>query len=121
MVVDTGTYPPEWLTSEIQAEIYQRAEWRCEHCGIEFVPGTTIAREAKRRDGKPMILTCHHLDGNPANCDYTNLVALCQRCHLHVQGKWRPGGVLPPEWGVPDWIEKRGLEYRQVVQHELFD
>jgi hypothetical protein len=33
------------------------------------------------------ILTVHHLDGNKGNCRWWNLVALCQRCHLTVQGK----------------------------------
>ncbi|MCZ7544939.1 MAG: hypothetical protein M5R40_16085 [Anaerolineae bacterium] len=35
-------------------------------------------------------------DGDPGNCPDANLVApnlvaLCQRCHLHVQALWRPG------------------------------
>lgn len=60
-------------------------------------------------------------DGNKANCDWTNLLACCQRCHLHIQGRWQPGGVLPPEWGVPEWVTERGLAYRQVVQHALFE
>lgn len=33
------------------------------------------------------ILTVHHLDGNKANCRWWNLAALCQRCHLQIQGK----------------------------------
>jgi hypothetical protein len=33
------------------------------------------------------ILTVHHLDGDKANCRWWNLVALCQRCHLQIQGK----------------------------------
>jgi hypothetical protein len=33
------------------------------------------------------ILTVHHLDGNKLNCRWWNLVALCQRCHLEIQGK----------------------------------
>jgi len=35
------------------------------------------------------ILTVHHLDGNKLNCRWWNLVALCQRCHLEIQGKVR--------------------------------
>jgi hypothetical protein len=35
------------------------------------------------------ILTVHHLDGDKANCRWWNLVALCQRCHLTIQGKVR--------------------------------
>lgn len=33
------------------------------------------------------ILTVHHLDSNKLNCRWFNLVALCQRCHLEIQGK----------------------------------
>jgi hypothetical protein len=32
-------------------------------------------------------LTVHHLDLNPANCAWWNLVALCQKCHLQIQAK----------------------------------
>ena len=32
-------------------------------------------------------LTVHHLDLNPANNMWWNLVPLCQRCHLRIQGK----------------------------------
>lgn len=35
------------------------------------------------------ILTVHHLDGVKLNCRWWNLVALCQRCHLTIQGKVR--------------------------------
>jgi hypothetical protein len=33
------------------------------------------------------ILTVHHLDGDKANCRWWNLAALCQRCHLEIQGR----------------------------------
>lgn len=33
------------------------------------------------------ILTVHHLDGVKANLVWWNLAALCQRCHLTIQGK----------------------------------
>ena len=33
------------------------------------------------------VLTVHHLDGNKANCADWNLAALCQRCHLKIQGR----------------------------------
>ena len=33
------------------------------------------------------VLTVHHLDMDPANCEAWNLAALCQRCHLRIQGK----------------------------------
>lgn len=36
------------------------------------------------------ILTVHHLDGNKANCEWWNLLPLCQRCHLTVQSRVDP-------------------------------
>jgi hypothetical protein len=43
------------------------------------------------------ILTVHHLDGNKANCRWWNLVALCQRCHLEIQGRVVMDRVWPHE------------------------
>jgi|GEM_PF-1728097 len=114
-------YPPEWVSGEIQSEIYERANWRCEHCGEEFHEGTTIAKTARNADGKPRILTVHHLDGNPANCDWTNLLACCQVCHLHIQAVWKPGGVLPAHWEQPPrWIAERELPYKPNGQLSLW-
>jgi 5-methylcytosine-specific restriction endonuclease McrA len=36
------------------------------------------------------VLTVHHFDGNKANNRWWNLMALCQRCHLTVQGRVNP-------------------------------
>lgn len=36
------------------------------------------------------ILTVHHLDGNKANCEWWNLLSLCQRCHLQIQCRVNP-------------------------------
>lgn len=50
------------------------------------------------------ILTVHHLDGNKLNCRWWNLAALCQRCHLTIQGKvkmHRPYFLEHSEWFKP--------------------
>ncbi len=49
------------------------------------------------------ILTVHHLDGNKANCRWWNLAALCQRCHLQIQGKVQMERVWP--WEHSDWFK----------------
>lgn len=69
----TGEYPPDW--PEISTQVKEEAGWCCERCG--------------HRDDRPSghVLTVHHLDGNKANCARWNLAALCQKCHLHCQGK----------------------------------
>ena len=49
---------------------------KCIRCGSPSVPGR--------------ILTTHHFDGNKSNCEWWNLMSLCQRCHLKVQGRVNP-------------------------------
>ena len=90
---------------------------------MEFVPHTTKAVQARNRNGKPTILTVHHLDGQPENCAYENLLVCCQVCHLHIQGVWKPGRMLPASWWpvVPQWLVERGLTYLEPpVQLGLF-
>lgn len=36
------------------------------------------------------ILTVHHCDGDKSNCEWWNLLALCQRCHLQIQCRVNP-------------------------------
>jgi len=49
------------------------------------------------------ILTVHHLDGDKANCRWWNLAALCQRCHLEIQGRVRMERRWPHEHS--DWFK----------------
>lgn len=68
----------------------------CRHDGPIRVDGRVIEKignigiagmiiEAKWR-----VLTVHHLDGDKANDAWWNTLALCQRCHLHIQTKVDP-------------------------------
>lgn len=66
-------YPPNW--DEIAARVKDEANWKCMRCGHPHDPANGYA------------LTVHHLDLNPANCEWWNLPALCQRCHLVIQAK----------------------------------
>ena len=43
----------------------------------------------KEVQARSRILTVHHLNGDKLDCRWWNLVALCQRCHLTIQGKVR--------------------------------
>lgn len=50
------------------------------------------------------ILTVHHLNGIKADCRWWNLAALCQRCHLTIQGRVRMEQLFPfehSEWFKP--------------------
>lgn len=108
-------YPANW--DELRHAAYERAHWKCEHCGMEFEEGTTAAIHHRNADGSPVRLTVHHLDGDTANNDWRNLLACCQICHLHIQGRWKPG--WPSPWRpVPAWLLFRELPY--YVQLALF-
>jgi len=69
----TGIYPPDWPA--IARAVKEAAGWKCVRCGV-----------AHAREGWN-ILTVHHLDGDPSNCRWWNIPALCQRCHLSIQGR----------------------------------
>lgn len=66
-------YPDNW--KEIAKAVKDRNNWKCERCG----------HENDLKTGH--VLTVHHLDGNKSNCQDWNLAALCQRCHLRIQGR----------------------------------
>jgi hypothetical protein len=89
-----GDYPADW--AEIAARVKREAGQRCEHCGHPD------ERETWH------VLTVHHLDGDKSNCAPENLVALCQRCHLHIQHRFIVGQIVM-EIFRPDWMRKRGL------------
>jgi len=68
-----GDYPENW--EEIAKQVKDEANWRCIRCNHPH----------DIESGH--VLTVHHLDMNPGNCAWWNVVALCQRCHLHIQHK----------------------------------
>jgi hypothetical protein len=85
-------YPENW--HQIALTIKHAAGWLCEHCGHPHqFPGR--------------LLTVHHINGDKANCEDNNLVALCQACHLHWQHRFSPGQLIMA-FALPDWMTKRG-------------
>jgi 5-methylcytosine-specific restriction endonuclease McrA len=72
-------YPKNW--PEIRAAILQRAENKCEICGI--------ANYSIRENGSKVVLTIAHLDHTPENCAPENLKALCQKCHNTYDARHR--------------------------------
>jgi hypothetical protein len=102
-------YPLAWHES-IKHMVRADADHRCVRCGHPYRTGQNGSGEWSPCDercthkDKPgdwrwgpygtdepesrwRILTVHHLDGDKRNCRWWNLCALCQRCHLTVQGK----------------------------------
>lgn len=89
-------YPNEWPT--VARAIKDAAGWRCVRCGHPHerpgqpVPCDEHCDPTRHRgglnDGKQRILTVHHLlEKDKHNLAWWNLVPLCQRCHLIIQGK----------------------------------
>lgn len=68
-----GEYPADW--HEIANRVKDAAGRKCIRCGHGHCVATGH------------VLTVHHLDMNPANCEWWNLAALCQRCHLNIQAR----------------------------------
>ncbi|RLC34408.1 hypothetical protein DRH14_03045 [Candidatus Shapirobacteria bacterium] len=66
-------YPDNW--PEIARNTKEEARGRCVRCGHPHNPKLGYT------------LTVHHLDLNPTNCEWWNMPALCQRCHLQIQSK----------------------------------
>jgi len=62
--------------SELLQKLYQRSGSRCEgyKVGLDCVVRLT-------EDLEPLI---HHIDGNPRNNDFSNLVLLCPNCHSEI-------------------------------------
>lgn len=88
-----GEYIPE--RKALHNAVRAAAGDRCIRCG--HPSGDTFAermpcdeRCTHPRDGKLRILTVHHLDGHKANNRWWNLLALCQSCHLTIQGRVIP-------------------------------
>ncbi len=75
MPCDYTIYPPNWKT-EIRPRILNRANHKCEYCGIE--------NYSINSRGSKIILTIAHLDHDPENWKVKDnrLAALCQACHF---------------------------------------
>lgn len=85
-------YPKNW--KQISEDIrFNRAENKCEICGaINYSYINKHTRELCTRDENDairIILTVAHLDHNPENCDYSNLKAMCQKCHNNYDKEHR--------------------------------
>jgi hypothetical protein len=112
---DKSLYPPDWPA--ISKRVRERAGQRCQWCGRGNGQVHAVAPDGAwcelggerwhDNKGNPIpsrgqlatcceasdwhatktVLTVAHLDHDPTNCDESNLVALCQRCHLNYDAK----------------------------------
>jgi 5-methylcytosine-specific restriction endonuclease McrA len=104
MPMDRSLYPPNW--DEIALSVKERDKWKCQECSRECrKPGENPVEFLKRLHSSPcselpapdeflfypgrFVLTVAHLDQQPANCDRSNLRALCSVCHLRYDSQFR--------------------------------
>jgi 5-methylcytosine-specific restriction endonuclease McrA len=74
MPINYKEYHPKWsLISRLIR--FRRAGNRCEWCGAENYQAHPIT-------GSKVVLTVAHIDHDKENNRFSNLAALCQRCHL---------------------------------------
>lgn len=88
-------YPKNW--KQISEYIrFVRADNICESCGaINYSFVNKHTREIclqDEDDAIKIVLTVAHLDHNPANNDYNNLKAMCQKCHNNYDKAHRQRG-----------------------------
>lgn len=88
-----------------------------EELSAGFVAADTIPIYAPegRIDAEWRVLTVHHLTGQKADCRWWNLAALCQRCHLQIQGRVRMEQVYPHEHS--EWFKPYAAGYYAAVYH----
>jgi len=89
MPMNRALYPANW--EEIAFAVKETAGWRCQECGKAcYQPGERVIT-------RRLVLTVHHRDGNPGNCESDNLVALCAPCHLRADRDRRRLAALVAE------------------------
>jgi hypothetical protein len=103
-------YPGNWR--EIAIKVKAAAGWRCVRCGHPHeYPGRMVncddlcianKHPGGLNDGRQRMLTVHHLDGDKANCEWWNLAALCQVCHLIIQARYEP--MQLQFWPEEEWL-----------------
>ena len=89
---DPARYPENW--HELARQVKEAAGWCCEQCGHRHAPEEGYT------------LTVHHIDGDTFNSAATNLVALCQRCHLSLHQRQLVGQFWF-DFARPDWLQRR--------------
>jgi 5-methylcytosine-specific restriction endonuclease McrA len=84
-----GKYPSDWKA--LATACKDAAGWKCIRCNH---PNDLPSGH---------VLTVHHFNGDKSNCEWWNLLALCQRCHLSFQGKVNP--ETPWMFEHSDWLK----------------
>jgi hypothetical protein len=122
-------YPYAWNRT-IKGLVREEAGNRCLRCRHPYPPGSgewsdcdeqcTHGGPVRVKDGchveaRWRILTTHHLNGVKADCRWWNLVPLCQRCHLTIQGKVKMNRPWP--WEHTDWFKPYAAAFYAFKYH----
>jgi hypothetical protein len=103
MPIDYKKYSPDWLDI-IRPDILRRAGYKCEFCkvkhkayGYRLIDGSFV--ELDKSDKMyveklghkfiRIILTISHKNHDIKDNDYSNLQALCQKCHINYDKDFR--------------------------------
>lgn len=133
-MIDYTKYPKNWL-NEIRPHILERAQNKCEWCGVDnYAVGARdkhgvwhdeVAIHAMSAgvgddlfgdfpDMIKIVLTIAHIDNpDPMDCRHENLAALCQRCHLNHDRAHHLSNAKVTRW------QKRKAAIRESGQLEL--
>jgi len=99
MPINYNDYHPKWsLISRLIR--YRRAGNCCEECGAENYQPHPVT-------GSKVVLTVAHLDQDRSNNRFSNLKALCQRCHFEHD---RPYNILKRKYGKDYLKNQKKLE-----------
>jgi hypothetical protein len=79
MPIDYSKYCHDWKLRSRFVRFY-RARNKCEKCSAENYKSHPVT-------GSKVILTVAHLDHDISNNSLSNLMAMCQRCHLRYDAK----------------------------------
>lgn len=103
MPINYKDYPANWK-DVIRPDILRRDGYKCKFCGVpNHVVGYRLPNKSfhicddfelhwcQRKGIKTfkIVLTIAHLDQDRTNNDYSNLAALCQRCHNRLDAPYR--------------------------------
>lgn len=79
--MDRSKYPDDW--DAISRRVRERDGDRCRTCGVA---NRALVERPGGKTTRVVLTVAHLVDRDPMNCADENLAALCQRCHLVLDG-----------------------------------
>lgn len=79
-------YPRNWAAISKRIR-HERARGRCEcrgECGVDHGGRCPVINGERNARGSRVVLTVAHLDHTPEHAEDSNLLAMCNACHLRL-------------------------------------